>query len=59
MPDIKSQIDELREEIRQHEYQYYVLDDPLVTDAEYDALLRELIRLEEQHPELIGPDSPT
>jgi len=59
VPDIKSQIDELREEIRQHEYQYYVLDDPLVTDAEYDALLRELIRLEEQHPELIGPDSPT
>ena len=59
MPDITVQINKLREEIGKHEYQYYVLDDPLISDAEYDALMRELIRLEEQHPELISPDSPT
>lgn len=59
LPDIKSQIESLREEIRKHEYQYYVLDDPLIADADYDALMRELISLEQQYPELISPDSPT
>ena len=50
---------ELRELIRYHNHRYYVLDDPEVTDAEYDALLRELIALEEIHPELADPDSPS
>ena len=50
---------ELREEIERHARLYYVLDRPELTDAEYDALLRELIALEESHPELVTPDSPT
>lgn len=52
-------IDELREQLRFHNYRYYVLDDPIASDAEYDALMRELRALEEAHPELITPDSPT
>ncbi len=59
MFDIETQIENLREEIRKHEYQYYVLDDPLVSDAEYDALMRELIRLEKAYPQLVSLDSPT
>jgi DNA ligase (NAD+) len=51
--------EELREQIRFHNYRYHVLDDPLVSDAEYDLLMRELRALEEAHPELITPDSPT
>lgn len=50
---------QLREQIRFHDYRYYVLDSPAVPDAEYDRLLRELQTLEAQHPELITPDSPT
>lgn len=49
----------LREEIRRHDYRYYVLDDPEVPDAEYDRLMAELQRLEAAHPELITADSPT
>lgn len=49
----------LRKEIAKHDYQYYVLDAPLIPDAEYDKLFRELQALEEQHPELRSPDSPT
>lgn len=49
----------LRAEIEKHNYQYYVLDNPLVPDAEYDRLFRELQKLEVQHPELVTPDSPT
>ncbi len=49
----------LRDELRRHEHAYYVLDAPLVSDAEYDALFRELVALEEEHPELVTPDSPT
>ncbi|MGA7884357.1 MAG: NAD-dependent DNA ligase LigA [Acidobacteriaceae bacterium] len=52
-------IDSLRERIRHHEHLYYVLDSPAITDAEYDDLVRELQRLEAQHPQLITPDSPT
>ncbi len=51
--------EELRDEIRRHNYHYHVLDDPIVSDAEYDALMRELRALEDAHPELITPDSPT
>jgi DNA ligase (NAD+) len=50
---------ELRREIEQHNYRYYVLDDPVVSDPEYDDLMRELIALEEKHPDLRAPDSPT
>jgi DNA ligase (NAD+) len=49
----------LREEIERHNPRYYVLDDPLISDAEFDALFRELQALEAQHPELVSADSPT
>jgi DNA ligase (NAD+) len=49
----------LREQLRHHEYQYYVLDAPEITDAEYDAMMRELKALEQAHPELVTLDSPT
>ena len=49
----------LRERIEEANYRYYVLDDPQITDAEFDALLRELVELEKAHPELQTPDSPT
>src|SRR5205807_6399887 len=52
-------IDSLREEIRYHEYRYYVLDDPELSDAEFDRLMNELKKLEAAHPELITSDSPT
>lgn len=50
---------ELREEIEHHEYRYYVLDDPEISDAQYDALMNQLKALEAQHPELVVPESPT
>ncbi len=53
------QIDQLREELRHHEYLYYVLDAPEWTDAQYDARMNELKRLEAEHPELVTSDSPT
>ncbi len=56
---VKERIEQLRDEIRKHDYHYYVLDSPLITDREYDELLAELKSLEAQHPELITPDSPT
>ncbi|MDQ6899848.1 MAG: NAD-dependent DNA ligase LigA [Candidatus Dormibacteraeota bacterium] len=52
-------LEELRAEIRRHEHLYHVLDRPELTDAQYDALFLELRQLEEQHPDLIQPDSPT
>ncbi|SHG71860.1 DNA ligase (NAD+) [Thermosyntropha lipolytica DSM 11003] len=57
--DIKEYIEKLREEIRKHDYHYYVLDDPLISDAQYDKLMQELKELEAKYPELITPDSPT
>jgi DNA ligase (NAD+) len=56
---IEQQILELREKLQQHAYRYYVLDDPSVTDAEYDHLYRQLESLEVEHPELVTADSPT
>ncbi|HEX8855988.1 MAG TPA: NAD-dependent DNA ligase LigA [Thermoleophilaceae bacterium] len=50
---------ELRREIEFHNHRYYVLDDPVVSDAEYDGLLNELREIEHEHPELLTPDSPT
>ena len=49
----------LREQLRYHEHRYYVLDDPEISDAEYDVLMNELKALEEAHPALLTPDSPT
>lgn len=56
---MKQQIDQLKEQLGFHNYRYYVLDDPIIADAQYDALLRQLQDLEAAHPELITPDSPT
>ena len=58
-PAIQKQIEALREKIRHHEYRYYVLDDPEISDAEFDKLMNELKRLEAEHPKLVTPDSPT
>jgi DNA ligase (NAD+) len=57
--EAKRRVEELRDLINYHEYRYYVLDDPEVSDAEYDELMRELKGYEEEFPELITPDSPT
>ncbi|HET8706181.1 MAG TPA: NAD-dependent DNA ligase LigA, partial [Pseudomonadales bacterium] len=56
---IKQQIEALRTELNDHNYRYYVLDEPIVSDAEYDRLFQQLKALEEAHPELITSDSPT
>jgi len=52
-------LEALREKIRHHEYRYYVLDDPEISDADFDVLMNELKRLEAEHPKLVTPDSPT
>ncbi|MBC7265127.1 MAG: NAD-dependent DNA ligase LigA [Chloroflexi bacterium] len=57
--DVRERIEQLRKLIHYHNYRYYVLDSPEISDSEYDALMRELEALEAQHPELITPDSPT
>ncbi len=57
--EIEKYIEALREKIRRHEYLYYVLDQPEISDAAFDKLMRELKDLEEEHSELITPDSPT
>lgn len=56
---LENRVRELRELIHYHNYRYYVLDSPEISDAEYDDLMRELVALEKDHPELIIPDSPT
>ncbi len=57
--DTGTLIEELRRQIAHHNYRYYALDDPEVSDADYDRLFAELVRLENENPELITPDSPT
>jgi DNA ligase (NAD+) len=57
--EARRRIEELRQEINRHNYLYYVLDSPEVSDAVYDALMRELKSLEREHPEFSAPDSPT
>ncbi len=57
--DAQQRLDELREHVDHHLYRYHVLDDPEIADAEYDQLFDELKALEEEHPDLITPDSPT
>ncbi|MFD3005551.1 NAD-dependent DNA ligase LigA [Thermus tengchongensis] len=59
LEEARKRINELRDLIRYHNYRYYVLDAPEISDAEYDRLLRELKELEERFPELKSPDSPT
>ena len=53
------EVEKLREEIEYHNYRYYVLNDPVITDEEFDKLMKRLIDLEKKYPELITPDSPT
>ena len=57
--DIETKIDSLRDKIRRHEYLYYVLDQPSISDQEFDQLMQQLKSLEAEHPALITPDSPT
>ncbi len=59
MNEITEKIENLRKQIRRHEYLYYVKSDPEISDTEFDMLLKELEALEKEHPELITPDSPT
>ncbi len=59
MSNVTKRIEELREKLRHHEYLYYVLDAPEISDAQFDAMMRELQELEKAHPELIAPDSPS
>jgi len=59
MKDPAREAEQLREELRRHEHLYYVLDQPEISDAEYDALMRRLQQLETEHPELLTPNSPT
>jgi DNA ligase (NAD+) len=59
MPDDATRLEELRSQVNEHLYRYHVLDEPVISDAQFDALLNELKDLEEAHPELITPDSPT
>jgi DNA ligase (NAD+) len=56
---IEDEVESLRDEIRHHEYRYYVLDDPEISDAEFDRLMNKLKKIEAAHPELVTPDSPT
>ncbi len=57
--EIVKEIEELRRQINEHNYHYYILDAPIVSDAQYDAIFKKLQALERQHPELVTPDSPT
>lgn len=57
--NIKEKINQLRDELNQHNYNYYVLDAPVISDFEFDQMLKQLQQLEEQHPEFFDPNSPT
>ena len=59
MSDLSQQLEELRDRVRHHEERYYVLDDPEISDSEFDTLIRKLQALEAAHPDLVTPDSPT
>jgi DNA ligase (NAD+) len=58
-PEVRRQWRELADQVREHQFRYYVRDAPIISDAEFDQLLRRLAAVEEQHPELRTPDSPT
>jgi DNA ligase (NAD+) len=57
--EVLNRVQELRDQIHYHNHRYYLLDDPVISDAEFDKLLKELTRLEEEYPGLVTPDSPT
>ena len=57
--DYREEMKQLRQTLNDHGYRYYVLDDPIIPDYEYDRMLRQLEDLEKEHPEEITPDSPT
>src|SRR5437762_667309 len=57
--EARERADDLRQQLNYHNYRYYVLDQPAVSDAEYDRMFHELRHLEEQYPELVTPESPT
>ena len=57
-PSIIKRVKELRQALHRHNYRYYVLDDPEISDAEYDRMMQELIKLEAEFPDLMSPDSP-
>jgi DNA ligase (NAD+) len=57
--DERRRIEDLRQEIRRHDYLYYVKNEPVISDYQYDMLIKELVALEREHPELITPDSPS
>lgn len=59
MEELKKRLEELKEQIRENDYQYYVLDDPKISDYEYDKLMQELLDIEKAHPELLTADSPS
>ena len=58
-PEIVNRVKRLRQSLHRHNYRYYVLDDPEISDAEYDQMMRELVGLESDWPELASPDSPS
>ena len=58
-PDVRRRWQELSEEVRAHQFRYYIKDAPIVSDADFDALFNELVALEQRHPDLKVPDSPT
>lgn len=57
--EARARLEELRKQIAYHDYRYYVLDDPVISDSEYDSLMRELLEIENVYPELVTPDSPS
>ena len=59
MSDLRHRLVHLRAQLAEHDHRYYVLDEPSITDAEYDALMRELLAIEAQHPDWTTPDSPS
>ena len=59
MEELKKRLEELKEQIRENDYQYYVLDDPQISDYEYDKLMQKLLDIEKAHPELLTADSPS
>ena len=58
-PEVLARVQELREQIHFHNYRYHVLDDPVISDVEFDRLMQELLKLEAAYPDLVTPDSPT
>ena len=58
-PEIIEKIQDLRKTLHHHNHRYYVLDDPEISDSEYDRLMQELIRMEKDYPDLASPDSPS